>query len=75
MKHDNPVMKMSVEPLMQCGPTKKSLKSRLKSEKEAKAMIDDLFENGYIPFEVSDLVRGNIMLKIEYTKKQLKEAK
>ena len=75
MKHKNPDMLTDAKISMQCGPSKSELKYRLKSEKEAKAMIDDLFTNGYISYEVSDQVRGGIRLKIEYTKKLIKEAK
>ena len=56
-------------------PKKKDIKVRLRSALEAKRMIEDLHDNGYIYYEASLLVRGHIRLVVEDCEKQLKEAK
>jgi len=58
-----------------CGPNKKTIKQQLKSMYEAKEIIWDLVENNYIPYEVQRQVQGDILLKIKYKEKQLRDYK
>ena len=56
-------------------PDIKVLEKRKKSIEEAKQMIDDLYENDYLPYEVSVLVRGSIRLQLEDIKEQIADVK
>jgi len=74
MKNNNPDL-ISNAVGGSCRPSKKSIKKRLASALEAKAMIDDLHKNNYLPYPEEHMVRGHILIVIEDIKKQLKSAK
>ena len=74
MKTKNP--NSNNNPISTCyKPKVKDLKLRLKSAIEAKDMIDDLYRNDYIPYDISHIVRGSIRLIIEDIKEQISNAK
>ena len=54
-------------------PTKKFFKKKLASAQEARDIIEDLYENDYFPYDAAHIVRGNILLRIEDIKNQIKE--
>ena len=63
MKNNNPdIMELSTA---SCKPSKKVIKARLKSAKEAKDMMDDLAKNNHFPYPIDEQVRGYILLRIE----------
>jgi len=54
-------------------PKKKDIKKKLVSAKEARDMIEDLYDNDYLPYEVAQQVRGSILLHIYSLEKELED--
>jgi hypothetical protein len=73
MKYKNPIANnMGVSCLK---ITKKDIVNRINSAKEAKDMIEDLFENEYLPYTSHTEVRGFIRILIEDLESQLRDYK
>ncbi len=73
MKNKNP--NIHAVPVGCYKPKKKDLKALLASQFEARDIIEDLHTNDYLPYDIADIVRGNILLRIEDTKSEIKKLK
>ena len=73
MKHNNPSMGDMVT---ECSkPKMKDLKIQLESANEARDIIEDLYENNYLPYNISDTIRGTILIRIREIEEMITKRK
>lgn len=61
--------------IQSCGPNIKELKQVLKSQKEAKKMLEDLDTNNHLHYDMSAQILGRNLYEIDRTKKAIKALK
>ncbi len=73
MKKNNPGV--HAEPVGCYKLKMKDLKAQLESAMEAEEMIEDLYQNNYLPYNETESVRGSILIRIRELKQEILKRK